>query len=178
MNEFQLIRRQLALEREHLAAVAQACAQALQAAAGPPATALAQFQQACAEYLACVLAWHTARDQRLAALATALGRADARGTMLHELLARRGDSTEAQALLGAAGSTAAGWRQLLQFLQGPWSARRAALEGLLAPDARVSDWRLVAGIDADGILEERTRFARVAALLPAGATLAAPTRAA
>ena len=180
MNEFQLIRRQLALEREHLAAVAQACAQALQAAARPPAPGLplAQFQQACAEYLACILGWYAARDQRLAALASGLGSEDPRCVTVHEILARSGDSAGAQALLAAAGGSAAGWPPLLKFLSGPWSARRDALENLLANDARVSDWRLIGGIDADGMLEERTRFARVAALLPASVSLAAPTRAA
>ena len=179
MNESQLIRRQLALEREHLAAVAQACAQALPPATGAPAAALAQFQRASTEYLCCVLGWYAARDQRLAALAAGLGSEDPRCVTVNQILARTGDSRAAQALLtAAAGGRAAGWPQLLQFLRGPWSARRDALEGLWAHDARVGDWRLIGGIDADGMLEERTRFARVAALLPAGASLATPTRAA
>jgi hypothetical protein len=180
MNETQLIRRQLALEREHLAAVAQACAQGLQAAArhSAPGSALAPFQQACAAYLACVLSWYAARDRRLWDLAAGLGPEDPRCATVNEILARSGDSDEAQARLAAAGDDAARWPQLVQFLEGPWSARRDALEELLAHDSRVSDWRQIGGIDADGMLEERTRFARVASLLPTGVSLAAPTRAA
>jgi hypothetical protein len=168
MNETQLIRRQLALEREHLAAVAQACAQA-----ATQLPACAPFQQACEEYLACVLGWFAARDRRLSALAAGLGPEDPRCATVNEILARSGDSGQAQALLAAAA-----WPDLLQFLQGPWSARRDALEGLLAHDSRVIDWRQIGGIDADGILEERTRYAQVVALLPAGVSLAPPTRAA
>jgi hypothetical protein len=177
MNETQLIRRQLALERAHLAAVAQAC---VQATAQPPApgSALAPFQQACAEYLTCVLGWYAARDRRLSVLAAGLGPEDPRCARVNEILARSGDSDEAQARLAAAGDGAVRWPELVQFLEGPWSARRDALEGLLANDSRVSDWRQIGGIDADGMLEERTRFARVAALLPAGVSLAAPPRAA
>jgi hypothetical protein len=171
MNETQLIRRQLALEREHLAAVAQAATRL-----SAPGSALAPFQQACAEYLACVLGWYAARDRRLGALAAGLGSEDPRCATVNEILARDGDSDEALARLAAAADDAAGWPHLLQFLAGPWSARRDALEGLLANDARVIDWRQIGGIDADGILEERTRFAHVLALLPAGASLAPPTR--
>ncbi len=177
MNETELIRRQLALEREHLCAAAQACAQALQAARPAPGSAVAQFQQACAEYLDCVLGWYVSRDRRLAALAAGLRSEDPRRAALDGILARSGDSREAQARLAAAVDAPAGWPELARFLLGPWGTRRAALEGLLA-ETRVIDWRLIGGIDADGMLEERTRFARIAALLPAGVSLAAPTRAA
>ena len=67
MNEVELIRNQLALERAHVGAVATACANAMQGDAGAFATgeSLGQFRRACVEYLACVLAWFEERDQRL-----------------------------------------------------------------------------------------------------------------
>lgn len=176
MNETQLIRAQLATEQAHLGAVAQAFAAALRQA-NPPTlpggSVLASLHKACVEYLACVLGWYEARDQRLARLAAALGSDDPRCRTVDEILARSGGSREALQMLPAAGANpAAGWDPFVQFLSGPWSARRAALEQLLTNDSRAVDWRLIGGIDADGILEERARFARVAALLPAGVTLA------
>jgi hypothetical protein len=57
-----------------------------------------------------------------------------------------------------------------------WSARRDAIDALLAASPRTTDWRLIAGIDADSILEERQRYARVSAALPGGASLAFPRR--
>ena len=67
MNEVGLIRHQLALERVHVGAVANACANAMQGDAGTVASgdSLGQFRRACIDYLACVLAWFEERDQRL-----------------------------------------------------------------------------------------------------------------
>jgi hypothetical protein len=179
MNETQLIRAQLATEQSHLGAVAQACAAALRkgrTSTPPGGAALAPFQQACVEYLQCVLGWYEARDQRLARLAAGLGGDDPRCRTVNEILARSGASREALHMLSSAStSPATGWENFVQFLSGPWSARRAALEQLLSNDSRAVDWRRIGGIDADGILEERARFARVAGLLPAGVTLAPPT---
>jgi hypothetical protein len=178
MNETQLIRQQLAIERGRLGAVAQACAQAIAAApaaALTPGSALAQFQQACLEYLDCVLGWYEERDRRLAQLAAALGSGDPRCSTVNEILARAGGGGEALTKLTAAKAGGAAWKEFVQFLGGPWSTRRDALEALLANDTRPLDWRLIGGIDADGILEERAHFARVAALLPAGASLGPPS---
>ena len=44
---------------------------------------------------------------------------------------------------------------------------------LLTTHARTEDWRTFGGIDADAILEERSRFQRVAHTLPPGTTLPA-----
>ena len=60
-------------------------------------------------------------------------------------------------------------------LAGVAVTRRDALEALLASNPRITDWRTVGGIDADGILEERRRFAGVRDALPAGVTLDATT---
>jgi hypothetical protein len=176
MDEMQIIRQQLAVERRHLAAVAQACASALQGANTPtPASGptLAQFQEACTQYLGCVLDWYQQRDARLQRLAAGLEPADPRCSPVHEILARSGGGGEALAQLAAAAADPAAWNRFVQFLSGPWSGRRDALEQLLANDSRAADWRRISAIDADGILEERARFSRVAALVPAGVVLGA-----
>ncbi len=192
MNEIQLIRNQLAAERQHASAVANACASASGHDAPRELTGapqLAEFRQACVDYLVCVLAWFEERDQRLADFARArLASADPARHALEEVLARPGRSREALGKLEAAfaGASAqvaaraspASWQEFAEYFNGRWSVRRDALDGLLAPSARAADWRAVAGIDADSILQERERYARVCATLPPGITLpaAAPQR--
>jgi hypothetical protein len=187
MNELQLIRNQLALERAHASAVANACARVLQSEdpAGPASASLEQFVRACVDYLACVLAWFEERDQRLAELVQARsGAADPPRRAFEEVLGRPGRSREALAKLeaacaatvgtgavGAAASDAAArqaWREFGEYFNGTWSTRRDALETLLASNTRAGDWRTLGGIDADSILEERRRYALVAAQAPPG----------
>jgi hypothetical protein len=182
MNEVEEIRRQLALERSHAGAVANACAALMQADAAAVATgeSLAQFRQVCVEYLACVLASFEERDQRLADLLEVRSNAtpSARRT-LEESLARPGRSREALAKLEAASAGSAsdragwqqGWREFAEYFNAVWSTRRAALDALLGSDSRVTDWRTVGGIDADSILEERRRYAQVCARAPPGVVL-------
>ncbi|HEY0768407.1 MAG TPA: hypothetical protein VGD47_10655 [Steroidobacteraceae bacterium] len=188
MNEIQLIRDQLAAERQHASAVANVCASALGRAdvialtSGSP---LEQFRQACVDYLVCVLAWFEERDQRLSDLWHArFAPGDAARRALEEVLAHRGRSREALEKLEAAFACTSApssgdrahqsWQEFAQFFNSAWSARRDAIEALLALSLRTSDWRLLGGIDADSILEERNRYARVRATLPAGASLAIP----
>ena len=182
MNEVELIRHQLALERGHLGAVATACANAMQDEAGAAVSgdSLGQFRRASVEYLACVLAWFEERDQRLTELLQArFTPTDPARRALEEVLARRGRSREVLAKLEAAcaGSTASGsaarqgWREFAEFFNGIWSTRRDALDALLATDSRATDWRTFGGIDADSILEERRRYAQVCAQVPPGAAL-------
>ena len=185
MNEIELIRSQLTAERQHAGAVANACVSALQRARTnevPGGPALAEFRQACVDYLACVLPWFEERDQRLADLARArLGAADPAGRALEEVLARPGRSREALQRLEAACATGSAsgravsdsWQDFAHYLASVWGARRDALDALLGARLRVTDWRSVSGIDADTILEERQRYARVCALLPSGVSLAA-----
>ena len=186
MNEVQLIRNQLALERAHAGAVANACATVSQgdASSGPTSDALAQFRRACVDYLACVLAWFEERDQRLTDLMEA--RFSAVGPArraFEEVLGRRGRSRDALEKLEAACTAAAapgapgrqhGWREFAEYFNGVWSTRRDALDALLAANTRASDWRRLGGIDADSILEERRRYALVSAQAPPGVTLGAP----
>jgi hypothetical protein len=188
MNEIEILRDQLAAERLHAAAVANACAGALSApATSAPANGanLAEFRQACVDYLVCVLAWFEERDQRLADLVRRSVRsAPPARAALEEALARPGRSREALGKLEAAcaAATAGGcgggrqrsWQEFARYFNGTWSTRRAAVDALLGTLARAADWRAVAGIDADSILEERRRYARVGATLPAGVTLTPP----
>jgi len=186
MNEVQLIRNQLALERAHAAAVANACATARPSGAGaePASDSPGLFRAACVDYLACVLAWFEERDQRLVDLIQArLGAADPVRRAFEEALARHGRSREALAKLESACAGNAGpdhrarqqgWREFTEYFNNAWSTRRDALDALLASNSRVSDWRSFAGIDADSILEERRRYAQVRAEVPAGVTLGTP----
>jgi hypothetical protein len=184
MNELHLIRTQLAAERAHASAVANACAGALGQASveslaeGSP---LEEFRKACIEYLARVLAWFEERDQRLADLVQArLPADDPARQALEAALAAHGRSREALEKLAAAcsgagsnaGTPSQRWRDFAQYFNSVWSARRDAIDALLASNTRVADWRALSGIDADSILEERRRYERVAAGLPAGTALA------
>ena len=185
-----MIRAQLTAERQHASTVANACATALgrrNAVALSSGPALEEFRQACVDYLVCVLAWFEERDQRLSDLWHArLAPADAGRRALEDLLASPGRSREALEKLEAAlactsapspGSRAQeSWREFAQFFNSVWSARRDAIDALLAASPRTTDWRLIAGIDADSILEERQRYARVSAALPGSASLAFPRR--
>ena len=184
MNEVGLIRHQLALERVHVGAVANACANAMQGDAGTVASgdSLGQFRRACIDYLACVLAWFEERDQRLTDLLQARFHAtDPARRSLDEVLARPGRSREALTKLEAAcaGSTASdsagqqGWREFAEYFDGVWSTRRDALDALLSTNSRATDWRTLGGIDADSILEERRRYAQVSAQVPPGVALGA-----
>jgi hypothetical protein len=171
MNEPELIRAQLAAERQHLAAVTDAIA-ALDA---QPAPDVAEFRQACVDYLVCVLAWYEQRDGRLAQLLERKAPEDATRAALDEALGRHGGSRQALEKLEAAlaGNRAAAWREFAQFFHRVWSARRDALEAGLGAEGRVGDWRALGGIDADTILEERARYARVRGLAPAHVALSA-----
>lgn len=184
MNEVDLIRNQLALERAHVGAVANACANAMQGAAGAVETgdSLGQCRRACVEYLVCVLAWFEERDQRLTDLLQARFVAtDPARRALEEVLARRGRSREALAKLEAAcaGTTASGsagqqgWREFAEYFNSVWSTRRDALDALLSTNSRATDWRTLGGIDADSIVEERRRYAQVCAWVPATVALGA-----
>ena len=191
MNEVGIIRNQLALERTHVHAVANACASTMQGATTALASdgSLAQFRRACVDYLACVLAWFEERDQRL----TDLLQADRRSAIparrsLEEVLARPGRSREVLAKLEAAcasasTTTASGsagrrqeWREFAEYFNAVWSTRRDALDALMSTNSRATDWRNLGGIDADSILEERRRHAQVRSQVPPGVALGTDPR--
>jgi len=169
MNELGLIRAQLAAERRHAAVVADAGAGVF-AARGADSAALEDFRQACVDYLVCVLAWFEERDRRLAQLAHGQPPEHPARAPVEAALARPGRSREALERLEAA-LAGAPWAEFARFFHDVWSTRRDALDALLAANASVGQWRALAGIDADTILEERARYARVRAVAPAGVRL-------
>ncbi|HEV7136534.1 MAG TPA: hypothetical protein VGN43_07860 [Steroidobacteraceae bacterium] len=190
MNELQIIRSQLAAEQSHAAEVANACAAVLGStgAAPAPPEAIARFRDACVSYLVWVLARFEESDQTLAELPAARqgqtdGEADGAAAMgarpLAGLVGQPGTSREALARLetalaaGESGGARAAWQEFARFFNSAWTPRRAALERALAEHLSVADWRAISAIDADSILDERNRYARVLAQLPAGIELRA-----
>jgi hypothetical protein len=185
MNEIEIIRSQLEIEQSHAAEVTDACTAAFGTAGPAQASteAMSLFREACVSYLVWVLARFEERDQTLSELlasrqaTTGNGAAAARARQLGRLIARSGTSREAlsrlEAALAAGESEAArpAWREFARFFDSAWVPRRAALERALAEHLSVADWRTVCAIDADSILDERNRYARVAAQLPAGVQL-------
>jgi hypothetical protein len=175
VNEIELIRAQLAAERVHVQAVAQACAAAGAKARAPPnAAALAELQAAGADYLRCVLGWFEARDQRLIELnRTRPGLDEHARQAIPAALAQPGSSREAlQKLEAISAGTPLAWQALAEFVAGVWSPRRDAIDALLTAITRPADWRTIAALEADSILDERRRFERARAACPPDAPLA------
>lgn len=182
MNELEIIRSQLAVEQAHAAEVANACVAAFGStgSAPGPSEATAVFREACVSYLVWVLSRFEERDQTLSERLAARPSPTDRPAAVHPLaalIARSGTSREAlarlEAALAAGESPAApgGWREFARFFNSAWMPRRTALEGALAAHLGVADWRAVYAIDADSVLDERNRFGRIAAHLPAGIDL-------
>lgn len=181
MNEVELIRAQLAVERRHASDVTRA----LSAAASRSGNGLASaqdFRQACVDYLVWALSRFEEREQIFHDLLRGRASADDKERRAVEsALSLTGTSREALAKLETAlGSDTrpdterrGRWTEFQQFFAGAWSARRDALDKLFAQQASVSDWRAVSGIDADSIFDERSRYARVRAALPVGIELPA-----
>ncbi len=180
MNEVELIRGQLNLERQHAAEVAKACASA-RADAGWQGTterlaSLEAFRQAAVEYLVWMLSRFEEREQVFHdLLRDRFPAEDPNRRAVETALALPGTSREALAKLETAlgstvdsGSAAARWTDFLRFFSGAWSARRDEIDRLFERQAKVADWRTVSDIDADSIVDERSRYARVKATLPAG----------
>lgn len=168
MNELDLIRGQLRTERERVGEVARACASA---------GATEGLRQAGVEYLVFVLTRFDERDQRLAEHASAqppaLQPEDDVSPVPSpdQILSRAGSSREALARLAAATDSAGEakadrWRAFAEFCDGPWRLRRDAIDAFQQKHLRIADWRAVSFVDADSILEERARHARVQAKLP------------
>ena len=168
MNEIELLRSQLASERRRVREIASACAAAHRGAPASPARAAPEaLRRACTEYLGCVLDWFDERDARLGELYARLPAGNPDRTAV-AALGSDGRGREALERLAADGDAPEGWQALAQFINGPWDARRRAVETLLATNPRVADWRAFAGIDADSIGRERALYARCGAALPAG----------
>ena len=173
MNEVQLIRAQLSLERQHAAEVVRLLADGSKRLATVEA-----FQQAAVDYLAWILSRFEERDQVFHDLLRkrfATEDPDRRG--VEAALALPGSSREAltklETALGGANDTA--WTDFLRFFSSAWSARRDEIDRLFERQAKVTDWRTVSDIDADSIVDERARYARVKATLSAETSTPART---
>ena len=160
MNEIQLLRDQLSIERRHVREVATACAAAYSASPARTDGALAALDAACTQYLSCVLDWFEQRDVRLGALYARLPADDPLGA--------RSGAGQALTTLQATRERRAGWAALAEFVIGAWDKQRGAVEALLDSNLRVGDWRAVAGIDADSVYRERSLYEQVRAALPSG----------
>jgi hypothetical protein len=177
MNEIELIRAQLSLERQHAAAVSHA----LSAAAAQGGDRLASrdaFREASVDYLAWVLSRFEEREQVFHDLVrTRFAADDENRRAAEDIFALPGTSREALARLEAAlrkGSDSGSsrlWADFLQFFDEAWRTRRDALDQLFARHARITDWRAMSAIDADSIFDERNRYSRVRATLPEGIEL-------
>lgn len=176
MNEVELIRRQLGVERQHAADVARASANAL-VAAGPegPDPLTEVFRQASVDYLVWILSRFEEREQVFHdLLRSRLAADDPNRRAVESAFALPGTSREALAkletALGATRGTdiATRWTEFLRFFSSAWSARRDEIDRLFERQAKITDWRTVADIDADSIVDERNRYARVKATMPAG----------
>ncbi len=181
MNELEIIRRQLAVEQCHAAEIANACAAVFGSpdASATPSEATALNREACVSYLVWVLARFEECDQTLSELLASRkpptnGPAEMSARHLAELIDQSGTSREALARLEAAlvagesdGARAA-WQEFARIFNSAWTPRRAALERALAEHLSVADWRAISAIDADSMLDERNRYARFVAQLPAG----------
>lgn len=172
MNEVELIRAQLLLERQHAAAVSYALAAA--AAQGERFAAPSAFREASVDYLAWTLSRFEGREQILHDLVrNRFGAEEPLRNSFEAAFALPGSSRETLAKLQAvlhpaapAAQSGSGWAEFLLFFDGVWSKRRDALDKLFAEQATVTDWRAVSSIDADSIFDERNRYARVRATLP------------
>jgi hypothetical protein len=179
MNEVELIRGQLRVERQHAAEVSRACASALAGAAIQGADAVAAleaFRQASVDYLVWILTRFEVREQVFHdLLRSRLPAEDPHRQAVEAALALPGTGREAlaklEAALGSTGNadgTAARWTDFLRFFSNSWSTRRDEIDRLFERQAKVTDWRTVSAIDADSIVDERGRYARVQAMLPVG----------
>jgi hypothetical protein len=186
VNELEFIRHQVSTERRHMAAVRSACSAALALpAAGRAGT---DFLLACASYLVFVVGRFNAQDQAHCDLLRPRLPADAardRAT-LDDLDRTLADSRQALEALAATlrrreaapdesedAALVAGLRSYLSFYSNVLASRRHALQHLFDAHYSVAEWRAASAVDADSILEERQRYARVASLLPDGIALAA-----
>jgi len=148
VNETQIILAQLATERRHFAAVAAACEAALSKGG---LSAPESFMTACLDYL-------TFAFRRLSSGAST---------------AHAGDVTSRLAALRSrpAGRADSLWREVLSEFQAGSQARFTAIDAEIPRHPSVTEWRTLSRIDADVIVEERSRYDKVKATLPPGIAL-------
>jgi hypothetical protein len=128
------------------------------------------------DYLAWILSRFEERDQVFHdLLRKRFATEDSDRRAIEAALALPGSSHEALTKLETAlgGANDSGWTDFLRLFSSAWSDRREEIDRLFERQAKVTDWRTVSGIDADSIVDERARYARVKATLPAETSTAA-----
>jgi hypothetical protein len=164
MNEIELIRTQLSAERQHATAAARACASA---PATTPDAPIEPFRAVAVEYLTWVLSRCEEREQFFQDLLRKRFAAEnPHRRAVEAALGLPGSNREALEKLERAPASGSGGAEFLHFFNGPWSLRRDELDRLLEAHTKVTDWRTVSGIDADSMVDERNRWARVKATMP------------
>jgi hypothetical protein len=183
VNELEFIRRQVSIERSHMAAVRSACAAALARDGGTAPDP--EFLEACARYLLFVVGRFNAQDQaHCDLLRPRLDAADVEGReTIDDLRQALAASREAIGRLAAAvesrgagtrddSSFVEALREYLGFHARVLATRRHSIHHLFDRHYGIAEWRLASAVDADSILEERERYARVVGCLPEGLSLA------
>jgi hypothetical protein len=158
MNEVELIHRQLATERLHFTAAANACAQVIKTQG---ASGSGEFLQMCAEYFAFALA-------RLnPATGISLGHEQTCSTR-QEGSAAVEEAARKLTLARSDTSTMAGerWGEFLQWFANELHVRFAPFEDLKSRNLPVAEWRAMSRIDADSVFTERARYRRIEETLP------------
>lgn len=141
MNEIQIIQTQLATERAHFEEVATACA----AARANTVWQLGATGQAAGDTTA------------TADFATAC--ADYFAFAVTRFEPQSADALTAQLAAGAG-------PEFLRAFTEASHRHFASLDGMLARNLPITQWRAVSRIDADSIYAERTRYSRVKATIP------------
>lgn len=182
MNEIDILRNQLSLERRHMAEVENALAAAIDA--GLEAGRLDEFCRACATYLR-FIGERFSRQERTHCelLRPRLAPADAANRRvldeLEETLRLSGPAIAALAAAlqrresGAcqAAEFLAACRDYVEFLKRELGQRRHVIHHLFERHYRVAEWRRASCVDADSILEERELYEAVRSKLPPGIVL-------
>ena len=147
MNETDIIKKQLATERQHFADVASACFSVIRQARVEQADFdhSGGFAQACRDYFG-----------------FALTRFE--GSARSDLAARFDGAAQPWQAAGQ-------WLAFLETFNAESHRRFSALDALSARAVSVAEWRAVSKVDADTIFRERALYERVKAALPAGVTL-------
>ncbi|HZO21852.1 MAG TPA: hypothetical protein VFB37_05050 [Steroidobacteraceae bacterium] len=135
MNEIQIIQQHLAIERQHFAQVVAACTTALAA----PRAAHEPLIEACAQYFEFAVT-------RLQPDAIAAARARLQA-------ARKADPDR----------LSEHWQAFLQMFTAACNERFATIDELAKRNESVAQWRNIGRLDAESIVGERERFARVQA---------------
>jgi hypothetical protein len=172
MNETQFLRKQLALEHQHLQSVVRMTHAALASAA--EGTAPDEFLRTCADYLMHAVRLLEARDRgRLELHYARHGRTDQDSDRPARDLERAIDEAKphwqnVEAALGTGAPLVPALHRPIKLL-GNWLMKRAAAAQTLDDGSySVEEWRRTSFVNAGSIFDERNRYNRVEAARPIG----------